>query len=198
MSKGKGSCDQVKKIVEDLRNAGNSSCFGVIDWDCTNEYDNKTILVHGRRYSLENYLFDPIYIVCLFLKNENAHSIRKELNFEESYQEYALINDSQERLQECADWVLNKVEQASLIQSSVDKVDVEYANGILLKYPKWLLESKGHDLLSKFSKAFSFFDGKNEAHWQEQLSRIAIRCYPLISKDTVEMIKGLGGLQNIV
>jgi cytochrome oxidase Cu insertion factor (SCO1/SenC/PrrC family) len=70
-SKGKGNCDQVKKIVEDLRNAGNNSAFGIIDFDNKNAAI-ESVKVHGvdKRYSIENYIYDPIYFVILLMEEK--------------------------------------------------------------------------------------------------------------------------------
>jgi hypothetical protein len=66
-SKEAGNSNQVNRLVNDLRNAGNKSVYGLIDWDKCNQ-DKPFIFVAGlnNRYSLENYLYDPILLICLF------------------------------------------------------------------------------------------------------------------------------------
>src|SRR5690606_20054669 len=63
---GKGSCTQVTETVESIRNTGNQTFFGIIDWDKTNN-DKGYVKVHGRenRYSVENYTYDPVYLIIL-------------------------------------------------------------------------------------------------------------------------------------
>src|SRR6202007_3177326 len=58
---GKGSCQQVKTIVDEMREYGSTTVFGVIDWDLKNP-SSIHVKVHGlnNRYNIENYLYDPI------------------------------------------------------------------------------------------------------------------------------------------
>ncbi|MGZ5500565.1 MAG: AAA family ATPase, partial [Nitrososphaeraceae archaeon] len=66
---GKSNCEQVKKIVKDLRSSGNNTAYGIIDWDKKNT-DSSLVFVHGlnQRYSIENYIFDPIYVGILLIE----------------------------------------------------------------------------------------------------------------------------------
>jgi len=69
-SSGKGNCSEVIKIVKDIRHSGNKTIFGLIDWDRTNKSSANTyIVVHGEneRYSIENFILDPLYLAVLFL-----------------------------------------------------------------------------------------------------------------------------------
>src|SRR5690554_6070221 len=90
---GKGSCTQVIETVESIRNSGNETFFGIIDWDKANN-DKAYVKVHGRdnRYSVENYIYDPIYIVILLIQME-AHNIHSDLDININYNQFNLYYD---------------------------------------------------------------------------------------------------------
>lgn len=71
-SSGQGisSCDIVKDVTKILRNAGNNSVYGIIDWDLAkSKYDNPYVVTLGfeSRYSIENYILDPLLISFLLI-----------------------------------------------------------------------------------------------------------------------------------
>jgi len=101
---GKGNCDQVKSIVHELRLSGSKTAYGIIDWDLKNS-STEFVKIHGEsnRYSIENYLLDPIYIV-IFLMEKNAHNVHKELIIEDAIDQYTIGSKSSEFLQEISNW----------------------------------------------------------------------------------------------
>ncbi|MCW3170157.1 ATP-binding protein [Chryseobacterium sp. 09-1422] len=63
------NCDQVIKISTTLRNSGNNFIWGIIDWDLNlkePEYEFIKVLGYKMRYSIENYLLDPLLLAILF------------------------------------------------------------------------------------------------------------------------------------
>lgn len=63
------NCAEVKSIVKSLSNSGNDQIYGIIDWDLKNKSEGK-IIVNGEndRYSMENYLLDPLLIGLLLIR----------------------------------------------------------------------------------------------------------------------------------
>lgn len=60
-----GGCIKVRENTKLLKEQGISKITGIVDWDLKEQDDStNAIFVHGgqNRYSLENYLFEPIYI----------------------------------------------------------------------------------------------------------------------------------------
>ena len=84
-SYGKGNCSQVYSIVKAIRKSGNQTAFGIVDWDLTNKVENN-IFVHGEneRYSVENFILDPIYIVCLLIELNNAHNVCENIGIDKA------------------------------------------------------------------------------------------------------------------
>lgn len=56
------SCDDVISAVLKLRELGNDLVYGLIDNDNRKQPSSSFIKLLGTRYSIENYIFDPIYI----------------------------------------------------------------------------------------------------------------------------------------
>lgn len=189
---GKGNCEQVKKIVNDLRESGNTSSFGIIDWDTKNHSTNY-IKVHGqnKRYSVENYLYDPIYLSILFM-NLKAHNVYKELDLEETINQYSIGNESDDFLQKISNWFFEKYYEVHKMNNEVISkyTEVEYLNGKKIKMPTWFLEFKGHDYeirLKKVFKALEKFTGEGDL--QNEITLILGKCYPFIPKDSEQLIE---------
>ena len=155
---GKSDSSYVTKIVSELRDAGNKTCYALIDWDLKNTSDkSKFTYVHGQngRYNIENYILDPIFLAMLFLEQGGKNSIN-ELGFDEFYNQYKLGEESNEKLQEIADWIITKfVEKNPIYKHQLEeKVEYRYYNGKKISVPKWYAELNGHDLLEKFKNVF--------------------------------------------
>ncbi len=70
------NCQDVKDIVNTLRKHGNDLVFGVVDHDghnCGNQFVK--VVGGGKRYAIDNYIFDPIYVAFLLIHD---HVIKSE------------------------------------------------------------------------------------------------------------------------
>lgn len=67
-SKG-SNCDEVSLIVNALRGIGNDLVYGIKDFD-GNNHSSDYVLVLGEntRYAIDNYVFDPIYVAFLLVR----------------------------------------------------------------------------------------------------------------------------------
>jgi len=192
---GKSNCDWVKAIVSKLREGNVKKAYGIIDWDGKNS-STKEVIVHGEntRYSIENFIYDPIYLCILFLEKLNgAHNIKDELNFDETYNQYNLIFESEQRLQEIWDWFINKftIRYANLKSQTVTK-NVIYYNKSQVKVPDWYLVMQGHQLETKLREVFSSLSKfTSEGELQNNLSIIMAKCFPLVPIESIDVIKEL-------
>jgi hypothetical protein len=60
-----GGCTNVKRLIEELRNGGNKSIFGLIDWDGKNTGSEElAVFAEGKRYALENFVLDPLIVAA--------------------------------------------------------------------------------------------------------------------------------------
>ena len=110
-SAGKSNCSQVYNIVKEIRKSGNSTSYGIVDWDLTNKPEIY-VYVHGleERYSVENFILDPIYLVCLLIDSNNAHGVLEKIGLDKTYNQYLLGNEKTERLQEILKYFFSEFE----------------------------------------------------------------------------------------
>ncbi len=192
-SYGKGSCEQVIKIVDDIRTTGNQTSYGIIDWDLKNR-ETDYVKVHGlgNRYNVENYLYDPIYISIL-LMNLKAHNVYNELGIDETINQYSLGGESNEFLQNISDWFFAKYYETHKVdeEKQNELAEIEYLNGKKINVPKWYLEFSGHDFEKRIKDIFSAIEGRyrSEGELQKEISLIVGKCFPFIPKDSELLIE---------
>lgn len=70
---GTTNCSDVISMVSQLTSKGNDLVYGIIDYDGKNKSVDR-ILVNGegKRYTIENYLLDPLFIACLLIREKVA------------------------------------------------------------------------------------------------------------------------------
>lgn len=158
---GTSNCTDVIDIVDKLRIAGNDLVWGVIDFDEKN-FSRDTILVlgEGRRYAIENYLLDPLYVVLALIRYGKA-----------SYQDFGVL--TQVTYPDAV--FLTELECQVLIDSFLtaveiplnDLVSVTLENGFNLKYPMNFLLHQGHNyetlIQSKFTELRAISRGKGDS-----------------------------------
>jgi predicted ATPase len=189
---GKGNCTQVKEIVRTMRKAGNGSVYGIVDWDKDNK-EEAFIWVHGagERYSIENFLLDPIYTILVLVQME-AHGLREMVSIRKDENEYLIGERSNGSLQAMADLFYAEVERAvPSYQVDNNPTPIQYLNGKTIRVPQWALLNRGHDVEEKIKKAFPALTGKfrNEGELQEALALIMAKCYPFVPKTSIEILK---------
>ncbi len=187
------NCSQVINITELLRNAGNKFVSGIIDWDSSNTSSQAVkVLGNGNRYSIENYILDPLLIGTLLLREKFVQ--KEELNLVANETFIDLKNFNKERLQIVADYVIGKV---SAIVNPTDNtsVVVKLLNGIEINLPKWYLHHQGHTLEEQILKAFPQLNaikkGKEETLKVEILNKVVDDIPNIISHDILEVLKSV-------
>lgn len=151
-----GDCETVRQQVKALRENGNDRVWGIVDWDGRNRKSGFVhVLAEGQAYAIENLLVDPIFIAALMLnKNKDREKIStEELGLPKGVRTHDVAGLPTEVLQKCLDTVILKT-FGSVAQDHPETVDVEYLGGLVLVFPKWYLEMRGHDLEMKVVKEF--------------------------------------------
>ena len=65
------NCDEVSSIVNSLRGLGNDLVYGIKDYDTTNHTSPFVfVLGENQRYAIDNYVFDPIYVALLLVREK--------------------------------------------------------------------------------------------------------------------------------
>lgn len=149
---GKG-VETVQELLPQMRDRGLQNFHGIIDKDLGN---TPATGVHAlERYSIENYLFDPINVWLLLCSEGKAPSVpgvevgRGQVAFARN-----LAND---KLQKIADAVLAKVEGVLTDLNGDDKVveEVRFVNSRSVRYPRWFLHHRGKNIVRSFQQAFN-------------------------------------------
>ena len=133
-----------------MRNHGNKSCFGIIDWDLTNQGIEEGILVnaYSQQYSIENCLLNPLFIGLLIL------ALKTGSQDEISHRYISLDFNSAECLQEIHDWIINKISCQFKTQNT-NQISIQLLNGVIIKTPEWFTHHQGHELELKILKQIS-------------------------------------------
>ena len=144
------NCTQVKHITQTMRNHGNKSCFGIIDWDLTNQGIEEGILVnaYSQQYSIENCLLNPLFIGLLIL------ALKTGSQDEISHRYISLDFNSAECLQEIHDWIINKI-SCQFTTQNTNQISIQLLNGVIIKTPEWFTHHQGHELELKILKQIS-------------------------------------------
>lgn len=165
-----GGCAHVRDVVNKLHGAGNGTVFGIIDWDCVNSStDRVKVLGEGLRYSIENYILDPILIAALLFRERFVSREELKLTEEETHSDFTRFSDS--RLQDIANFVLNKVQQQLTSETATDSIECRYVGGNSIRVPRWYMTMQGHDLEGLLKTTF---DGLKCFHREGDLKRAVI------------------------
>jgi len=148
-----GGCAYVRDVVGQLSQAGNMTVFGIIDWDKANRNENRVLVLgHQQRYSIENYIFDPV-LLAIFLFLERVAS-RDDIGLKphETHADFAKMDDA--RLQNAADFVIARLAASTSITEPGEALPCCYVGGNTVYIPQWLLHMQGHALETVIRETF--------------------------------------------
>jgi energy-coupling factor transporter ATP-binding protein EcfA2 len=125
---------------------------GVIDRDSGNLPSERLFVL--QRYSIENYYLDPLVIFAVLSDQGKAPAVA-DVAISQG-QEHLLRSLARDKLQRIVDAVAANVEPQLGGLSPDDTVtrSVTFTNGISLDYPVWMLDRRGHDLLSHYQRLY--------------------------------------------
>jgi ABC-type multidrug transport system ATPase subunit len=195
---GKNSCDVVKEVVKIMRDAGNSFIWGIIDYDDKNKSgDHLRVLGEERRYSTENYFFDPILLAVFLLIDDASKVPDIGLLPKETYLDIDKFES--DRLQKIYDVILDMIKEK--ISSTKEGSQVcRLVNGKEVELPNWFLLHNGHDLEEIITtKVFTQMQGYKKGGDGDKVLKIAIikrviAIFPgLASEDLLQILKDVQG-----
>lgn len=195
---GQGSCEQVKEIVNTLTRYGNHSIYGIIDWDTRNT-GNEFVKVLGkdRRYSIENYIFDPILLVAFLLREKFID--RTQLSLEEGVRYTDFSNFENAKLQSVADFIVNQTRLKVRNSSDDYSLEIEYVCGRKINLPLWFLRIQGHELESIIKELFPQLNRyQREGELKREVITKVIDDIPdFISKDVLTVLSEIQNYQGV-
>lgn len=141
-----GGSSAVRQWISKFDHAPLDEIFrGVIDRDANNQSGPRVAVL--TRYSFENYLLDPVIVYGLLVEEGRAPTVP---GVQVAKGDEHMIRElSAEQLQGIVD-VIGAMMAPSLLNLTTDDQalrDVQFASGQKLKYPGWMIERRGHDLL---------------------------------------------------
>ncbi|WP_166336896.1 AAA family ATPase [Sphingobacterium chungjuense] len=148
----KSTCDQVITITELLRDSGNKFIWGIIDWDLNvkrPKSEHVRVLGWEERYSIENFVLDPLLIAILLM----TEKIKKPefFNLPEDFKIYDIIRCSDGELAAIIEVILKIINEELKIDIT-DEIEYKTFGGKKLKLPKAFVEYNGHKLEEKYLK----------------------------------------------
>jgi predicted ATP-binding protein involved in virulence len=192
---GQGNCDQVKDIVNNLARYGNRSVYGIIDWDTKNNGNEFVkVLGKGRRYSIENYIFDPILLVAFLLREKFIG--RNEVGLDENHRYTDFSNFENVKLQSIADLIVKQIREKVDDPHDEDLQEIDYVGGKKIRLPLWFLRIQGHDLETIIKQLFPPLNKyQREGNLKREIINKVIDDIPdFISKDVLTI---LSEIQNV-
>lgn len=189
---GEGDCSQVKQAVNQLHKNGNQTVYGIIDWDIKNHGNDRVkVLGKGNRYSIENYIFDPLLIAAFLLREKWIERSAIGLRDCENYIDLRDFNNH--RLQIVADFILDKVRVRAQPNVETDPIVCEYIGGQAINLPSWFLHTQGHllekDLKETFQELKRF--SKEAQLKMEIISKVFDDIPSLIPKDFIFLFQDI-------
>ncbi|MFT4290645.1 AAA family ATPase [Enterobacter sp.] len=158
---GTSNCTDVINIVGKLRSAGNDLVWGIIDFDEGNvSKDTILVLGEGKRYAIENYLLDPLYVVLALIRYGKSTYMNFGVSTQISYPDAAYLTES-----ECQTLIDSFLTTLEITLDNPMPVTLE--NGFQLNYPQSFLLHQGHNyetlIQSKFTELNAISRGKGDS-----------------------------------
>lgn len=142
---GSSGCEEVKEIVGKLSEFGNTNIFGIIDWDGKNRTSGKVkVLGEQQRYSIENYLLDPLVLPVYLIREKFVEKETYGLASTESF--YNIKSFSEDRIQNIVDTFVAEVSDLKPEGATNETKTCLLENEISVNMPIWYLMFQGHDL----------------------------------------------------
>jgi hypothetical protein len=145
-----GGCQNVKRVLNALRESGSRSCFGLVDRNLKNK-STDTLEVLGERtgrYSIENVLFDPLLVaaaICFEIRPMREFiGIPKQTSFRE-FSEWP-----SKWLQE----VVNQVESKIFDSEVGEKIPMKYGDNLILEIDIRCITTGKHQWETKVLERF--------------------------------------------
>lgn len=179
------NCDDVKTIVQTLRNYGNDSVYGLVDYDNANESDEFVYVIgEQRRYAIDNYVFDPIYVFFLLVRERIIRTDELKIgNY--TFTKLGLLKH--EQLQHCIDYIATE-----LGLDLKTKITYTTISGQAFEVSEEYFRIQGHELETKIMNKWPQLNAVKRGKTDESILKIymldnVIQEYPeFIATDFLE------------
>lgn len=192
---GTSNCTDVIDIVDKLRIAGNDLVWGIIDFDASNvSRDTILVLGEGKRYAIENYLLDPLYVVLALIRYGKATYQDFGVTTQISYPDAAYLPES-----ECQILIDNFLTILGMNMDNLMPVTLE--NGYQLNYPQEFLLHQGHNyetlIQSKFTKLQAISRGQGDSALKLGLAEVIAEFPQFLPVEIGNLFESLDGVRSV-
>lgn len=151
-------CAQVERIVNALVENGNSSVFGLVDWDGERESSDRIHVLSPRiRDGVETLVLDPVLLAATVIKENHQFCVDKEIiNADDRYTHAGHWDQSK--------WqsIINNIQEIILERElPADSENISYLSGMSLNVNKEYLHMDDHALEERVISKFGFLQPKN-------------------------------------
>ena len=158
------NCTDVINIVNKLRSLGNDLVYGLIDYDDKNvDSDHVYVLGGNQRYAIDNYIFDPIFVAFLLIRERIIKTTDSGIG---SYSFSSLRDLSQTELQKLIDYIISELEL-----TSENKITCKSQNDYEYQVTKEYLTFQGHELESKIMNKWPALNSIKRGKQQENVMK---------------------------
>lgn len=178
-SKGAGNRDAVEQVVSNLRTRGNDLVYGLVDRDTTPAAPDHVEL-SAERYSIENYLLDPLILGAYLLKTDIESAESLSLQPETFY-----FHVGESNAQSVVDGV-----SKLLGLGEGPRREIQYFGGFSARVPEHFLETQGHSLEAEVRKRWPQFHQQLPI-LDEIIDRVLAERCMLIPKSMVDVFSSL-------
>ncbi|CEJ71544.1 putative ABC transporter ATP-binding protein YbbL [Chryseobacterium oranimense G311] len=191
---GMASCDQVVSIVNILRKAGNNFSWGIIDWDLKNKSSDFIKVLGGyQRYSIENYLLDPLLLAILLWKEDILKA--EYFGFEKDEVYFNILNFNQSQLQQVVDKIISDLQINLKNDNLSESINYTLCNGITLQIPTWYCKTQGHlleDIIMKTYPQLDTIRKKDESALKKAvINKVILNFKDLTSIDLLNIFRSI-------
>lgn len=185
-NKNGSNCEDVIAITSQLVSLGNDLVYGIIDYDNKNESKGKIIVLgQESRYAIENYIFDPIYVGLLLIREGIVTNETPNFPFVK-WSDIKSVTD--EVCQKIIDYVLSELELNNRAAISYKTI-----SGKDFKINADFTACQGHELegkiLKKWPELNSIKRGRQEEHIMKDyiLSKVIYEFPDFLPNDFMEL-----------
>lgn len=182
------NCNDVIQVVQGLYGNGNEQIYGIIDWDNSNSSQNRVLVLgENERYSIENYLLDPLMMGLLFIREAKMSVNDFGLDNIFSYSDINNLNENE------AQKIIDKI-LIDLGLFSENIIEYELFNNWRLKISIEFNHFQGHSLETLYKEKYPFLNFyQREDKLKIDVIQKIINDFPLYSPksifQTIRMIK---------
>lgn len=179
-----GGCGEVRRLVRDLRGRGNLSIFGIVDRDGVSPKSEPGILWARSGYAIENLVLSPVCLAALLMRDGSLNPLDLGLAIRSHVQIEAVD------AQILANHVAGKLVPAPAREPAVELV---HKGGVGVSVPRWILETRGHDVAESAVSAFPSLNRYGANGLARAVCTTVFRDVPdLIPMDLIELLTRAG------